>query len=123
MLLGAGFDCRAFRLDWPSGVRLWELDQARLAAKEAILDRAAATRGSCERHTVPSTSPTRIGQFNDPPQLLADHGWVTSRVVDPVDDGRRLDRSGGGRDEEKVAEFLAMCASTWCASTCRAGPL
>jgi methyltransferase (TIGR00027 family) len=46
VLLGAGFDCRAFRLDRPSGVRLWELDQAPLlAAREAILGRAAATRG------------------------------------------------------------------------------
>src|SRR5438128_3618200 len=27
VLLGAGFDTRAFRLDWPPGVRVWELDQ------------------------------------------------------------------------------------------------
>jgi methyltransferase (TIGR00027 family) len=47
VLLGAGFDSRAFRLDWPSGVRLWELDQAPLlAAKEAILGRVAATPGA-----------------------------------------------------------------------------
>jgi methyltransferase (TIGR00027 family) len=175
VLLGAGFDSRAFRLDWPSGVRLWEVDQAPLlAAKEAILGRVAATPGNCERRTVafdfadpgwpavlksaglrpdlptawlaegvlPYLSPEvairlldatrdlsprgshlaadvvdqdsiisrneylavlrQVGpalkgapfQFgtNDPPQLLADHGWITSRVVDPVDEGRRLDR-------------------------------
>lgn len=52
VLLGAGFDSRAFRLAWPPGVRLWELDQAPLlAAKEAILTRVAATPG-CQRHTV-----------------------------------------------------------------------
>jgi methyltransferase (TIGR00027 family) len=52
VLLGAGFDSRAFRLDWPLGLRLWELDQPSLfAAKEAILARLAATPG-CQRHTV-----------------------------------------------------------------------
>lgn len=52
VLLGAGFDSRAFRLDWPPGVHLWELDQVSLlAAKEAILTRAAAIPG-CQRSTL-----------------------------------------------------------------------
>jgi len=52
VLLGAGFDSRAFRLDWPAGVALWELDQpALLAAKAAILAHAAPAPG-CLRTTV-----------------------------------------------------------------------
>ena len=53
VLLGAGFDSRAFRLAWPPGVRLWELDQASLlAAKAAILAGVAAVPG-CERRSLP----------------------------------------------------------------------
>jgi len=52
VLLGAGFDSRAFRLDWRTGVALWELDQAALlAAKEAILAPSAPLPG-CTRTTV-----------------------------------------------------------------------
>jgi methyltransferase (TIGR00027 family) len=174
VLLGAGFDSRAFRLDWPPGVRLWELDQAPLlAAKEAILARLAATPG-CQRHTVAvdftntdwpgvltlaglrselptawlaegllpylapdvaiglldavselsprgshlamdvvdgvsiitrnqylaglrQLSPSLKGaafQFgtNDPRQLLADHGWTTSSIMRPGDDGANFGR-------------------------------
>jgi methyltransferase (TIGR00027 family) len=39
VILGAGLDARAFRLDWPSGVRLFELDVDEVIAfKERVLD-------------------------------------------------------------------------------------
>jgi methyltransferase (TIGR00027 family) len=39
VLLGAGLDTRAFRLDWPAGVRLFELDLPEvLAFKQTVLD-------------------------------------------------------------------------------------
>jgi methyltransferase (TIGR00027 family) len=49
VLLAAGLDTRAFRLDWPAGVRLFELDLPDLLEyKERILDaREAVSR--CER--------------------------------------------------------------------------
>jgi methyltransferase (TIGR00027 family) len=38
VLLAAGLDCRAFRLDWPDGVRLFELDLPEMFAfKEPVL--------------------------------------------------------------------------------------
>src|SRR6266508_3496513 len=38
VLLAAGLDCRAFRLDWPAGVRLFELDLPEVFAfKERVL--------------------------------------------------------------------------------------
>ncbi len=38
VLLAAGLDCRAFRLDWPAGVRLFELDLPEVFAfKEPVL--------------------------------------------------------------------------------------
>jgi methyltransferase (TIGR00027 family) len=52
VLLGAGFDTRAFRLRWPAGTTLWELDRpAVLAAKEAALADEQPTPG-CTRRTV-----------------------------------------------------------------------
>lgn len=53
VLLGAGMDSRAFRLDWPARTRLFEVDTAEpLDFKASVLrqERAAAR---CERITVP----------------------------------------------------------------------
>ncbi|MCA1219804.1 class I SAM-dependent methyltransferase [Streptomyces sp. 8L] len=53
VLLGAGMDTRAFRMDWPEGTRLFEVDTAEpLEFKASVLrqERAAAR---CERITVP----------------------------------------------------------------------
>lgn len=53
VILGAGLDARAYRLDWPDGVRLYELDTADvLAFKERALD-AHGARPACERVAVP----------------------------------------------------------------------
>jgi methyltransferase (TIGR00027 family) len=52
VLLAAGLDARAFRLPWPLGTRLYELDQpAVLAAKAATLARIEA-EPVCQRHTL-----------------------------------------------------------------------
>lgn len=52
VLPAAGLDTRAFRLDWPPGTGLYEMDQPEvLNAKEAVIDEAAAKPG-CERRTV-----------------------------------------------------------------------
>lgn len=53
VLLAAGLDARAYRLPWPLGTRLWELDQpAVLAAKDATLA-AEGAEPSCERQALP----------------------------------------------------------------------
>jgi methyltransferase (TIGR00027 family) len=49
VLIAAGLDCRAFRLAWPSGTRVFELDQAEvLAYKDAVL-RAHQAAPACHR--------------------------------------------------------------------------
>ncbi|MEU3732421.1 SAM-dependent methyltransferase [Streptomyces sp. NPDC033538] len=46
VLLGAGLDTRAFRLDWPTGVHVFEVeDPALLAFKEHVLDWATPSCG------------------------------------------------------------------------------
>lgn len=52
VLLGAGLDTRAFRLPWPTGALVFELDRATiLDHKERVLTRAGATP-RCERRVV-----------------------------------------------------------------------
>jgi methyltransferase (TIGR00027 family) len=52
VLLAAGLDSRAFRLDWPPGLRLFELDQPDvLDFKEAVL-RQAEARPRCQRTVI-----------------------------------------------------------------------
>ena len=54
VLLGAGFDTRAFRLPWPPGVRCFELDTGDvLAAKQQVLTEQGAVAG-CGRIVVPT---------------------------------------------------------------------
>jgi methyltransferase (TIGR00027 family) len=53
VILGAGLDSRAFRLAWPKGTRLWELDLADVIEfKEGVI-RAHGWQPRCERITVP----------------------------------------------------------------------
>lgn len=52
VLLAAGMDARAFRLEWPAGVRLFEVDRNDVFKhKEAILARMQA-RPACDRRVV-----------------------------------------------------------------------
>jgi methyltransferase (TIGR00027 family) len=52
VLFAAGLDCRAFRLEWPSGTTVYELDAPRvLDFKDQVLDRQGAGP-RCERRTV-----------------------------------------------------------------------
>jgi methyltransferase (TIGR00027 family) len=52
VLLGAGMDTRAFRLRWPEGFKVWEIDTPELfALKEARLH-SAGVRAGCNRNAV-----------------------------------------------------------------------
>ncbi len=52
VILAAGYDTRAYRLDWPEGTRVYELDLPELLeAKQKVLDEAGAMP-ACERFTV-----------------------------------------------------------------------
>ena len=52
VLLAAGLDTRAYRLTWPGGTHVYELDQASVIAhKERVLSAAGAVP-TCERHAI-----------------------------------------------------------------------
>jgi methyltransferase (TIGR00027 family) len=60
VIVGAAMDTRAFRLDWPAGLRLFEVDAAEIFEhKEAVLRRLDA-HPACHRQTVVVT---RDGSF------------------------------------------------------------
>ncbi|MDH6623272.1 methyltransferase (TIGR00027 family) [Streptomyces sp. LBL] len=62
VLLGAGLDTRAFRLGWPMGVQVFEVeDPAVLAVKEHVLGWSPPT---CERRSVVGVDPT-TGSWGD----------------------------------------------------------
>lgn len=53
VLLGAGMDSRAFRMDWPAGTRLFEVDTAEPLGFKAAVLRQEHAAPRCERITVP----------------------------------------------------------------------
>jgi ribosomal protein L7/L12 len=60
VLLAAGMDTRAFRIPWPSAVKVFEVDRDEIFDhKEAVLGRAGASP-SCDRHIVRAEHRTRI---------------------------------------------------------------
>ena len=52
VLLGAGMDSRAYRLDWPPGTRFFEVDTAEPLGFKAAVLQAEDAQPRCERHTV-----------------------------------------------------------------------
>jgi methyltransferase (TIGR00027 family) len=52
VIVGAGLDARAFRLAWPAGTRLWELDLAEVLAFKELVVQAEEWVPRCERITV-----------------------------------------------------------------------
>jgi methyltransferase (TIGR00027 family) len=71
--LGAGLDTRAFRLDWPDGVTLFEVDQpAVLNYKRDCLEPTGAT-ARCDRHVIP------VNLADDWETALLDAGFDRNR--------------------------------------------
>ena len=89
VLLAAGLDTRAFRLAWPAGTRVFELDLPDvLAFKEAVLDaRGAVPR--CERVTV------RADLREDWPARLAAAGFGPARPATWLAEGLTIYLAAG----------------------------
>lgn len=61
-LLGAGFDTRAFRLPWPVGTRLFEVDRAEVLVEKEQAMRADGARPACDRRVVAADLVGRWGE-------------------------------------------------------------
>ncbi|MFB0633063.1 class I SAM-dependent methyltransferase [Streptomyces sp. AB3(2024)] len=73
VLLGAGMDSRAFRMDWPAGTRLFEVDTAEPLGFKASVLRQERAVARCERITVP------VDLREDWPSALASAGHDPSQ--------------------------------------------
>ena len=100
VLLGAGFDARAFRLRWPPGTRCFEVDTPGvLGPKDEVLAEAHAAP-ACDRIVVPCDLrddwPAALrGAGLDPAQPAA---WIAEGLLvylSPADVDRLLDRVTG----------------------------
>ncbi len=52
VLMAAGYDTRAYRLGWPGGTHLYEMDQAAVLRRKAQVLEAANAQPNCVRQTV-----------------------------------------------------------------------
>ncbi|MFG2077046.1 SAM-dependent methyltransferase [Nonomuraea maritima] len=73
VLLGAGMDSRAFRMDWPAGTRLFEVDTAEPLEFKASVLRQERAVPRCERIVVP------VDLRDDWPGALAAAGHDAAR--------------------------------------------
>ena len=76
--MAAGLDTRAFRIQWPQGTRLFELDQpAVLSYKEGILHSLGA-EPTCERRTIGKdlTEPWKDALISSGFDLQERSGWL-----------------------------------------------
>jgi methyltransferase (TIGR00027 family) len=53
VILAAGLDSRAFRLDWPAGTTVYEIDQPQVVAYKTTTLAAAGAEPTADRRTVP----------------------------------------------------------------------
>ncbi|MFD7921730.1 SAM-dependent methyltransferase [Streptomyces sp. NPDC059740] len=54
VILAAGLDTRAFRLDWPAGTVVYEIDQPRVLSFKREVLRQAGAQPRCDRRPVPA---------------------------------------------------------------------
>jgi methyltransferase (TIGR00027 family) len=83
VLVAAGLDCRAFRLDWPDGVSLFELDQPEVLEFKAAVLGGQGAQPRCRRAAVPvdlrGDWPARLtGAGFDPAQPVA---WLVEGLL------------------------------------------
>ncbi len=106
VLLGAGMDSRAFRLKWPKGLELWEVDTRELFALKESRLRSVKAQPTCERAIVETdlASPSWVGRLvragleQDRPTVWLAEGlfqYLTEKAVNQVL-GRARSVSGEG---------------------------
>ncbi len=102
VLIGAGLDTRAFRMEWPEGVRLFEIDLPELFAfKEPVLAQAGAAP-RCERRVIAADLRA------DWPKELVANGFRFEEPAHWIDEGvlGYLDEDARGV-VEKITEIAA----------------
>jgi len=92
-ILGAGLDARAFRLDWPANVTIFEVDRAPVLALKQRLVTELGLEPRCERRAV-------VADVTEPvfTQLLAEQGWRSERPTCWISEGLLVYLEPAARD-------------------------
>jgi methyltransferase (TIGR00027 family) len=72
VILASGLDSRAYRLDWPAGTTVFEIDQPKVLEYKAVTLAAHGVQPSAQRHEVP------MDLRDDWPTALAEAGFDAS---------------------------------------------
>jgi methyltransferase (TIGR00027 family) len=93
VILGAGLDARAFRLRWPSGTRVFELDMPELFAfKEGVITQRGL-EPRCDRAVIP------VDLRDDWPAALEAHGFARTHASAWLLEGLLMYLAQGERSE------------------------
>ncbi|GAA2601585.1 SAM-dependent methyltransferase [Actinomadura fulvescens] len=113
VLIAAGLDSRAYRLDWPAGTDLFEVDQPLVIKfKDEVLGEAGA-RSRCARHAVP------VDLRDDWPAALSGEGfdpaqptvWVAEGLLSFLSPQAERDLLGRIGDSSAPGSRLALEAA------------
>ena len=93
VILGAGLDARAFRLDWPANLTVFEVDRAPVLALKQRLVTELGLEPRCERRAV-------VADVTEPAftQLLSDQGWHRQQPTCWISEGLLVYLEPAARD-------------------------
>lgn len=92
VILASGLDSRAYRLDWPAGTQVFELDQPKVLEYKATTLAAHDVRPAAELHEVP------IDLRQDWPAALKAHGFDPSQPTAWLAEGLLMYLPGDAQD-------------------------
>jgi methyltransferase (TIGR00027 family) len=81
VILASGLDARAYRLDWPSGTTVYELDQPEVIEFKSTTLAELGARPTADRRAI------AIDLRNDWPKALLDNGFDTARPTAWIAEG------------------------------------
>jgi methyltransferase (TIGR00027 family) len=104
VILAAGLDSRAYRLDWPAGTTVYEVDQPKVLSYKAATLAAHGARPSAERREVPADL-----RF-DWPKTLRDKGFDPTQPTAWLAEGLLIFLPGEA-EERLFADIEALSAA------------
>ncbi len=78
VLLAAGLDSRAYRLDWPAGVTVYEIDLPKVLEYKTLEYKTETLAGHGVA-PIADRRPVPVDLRHDWPQALRDHGFDATR--------------------------------------------
>ena len=118
VILASGLDSRAYRLDWPAGTTVFEIDQPKVLEYKTATLAAHNAKPSAERHEVP------IDLRQDWPAALCDAGFDPSRTTAWLAEGLLMYLPAAGQDRlfEQISRLSAAGSRIAVETAARSAP-